>query len=44
MYVGRDTVGGRALALLLIDNPVDGHVIAEVRDIENVLSARAIHI
>ncbi len=44
MYVGRDTAGGRALALLLIDNPVDDHVIAEVRNIENVLSARAIHI
>jgi D-3-phosphoglycerate dehydrogenase len=44
MYVGRDQAGGRALALLMIDNPVDDETIAQVRDIENVLSARAIHI
>jgi D-3-phosphoglycerate dehydrogenase len=44
MYLGRQREGGKALALLLVDNPVDAEVIERVRKIENVLSARVIRV
>lgn len=44
MYVGRDQEGGKALALLLVDSAVDDSVVDSVRQIKNVLSARAIHV
>ncbi len=44
MYLGRERQGGKALALLLVDNPVRQEVIEQVRKIENVLSARVIRV
>lgn len=40
MHLGRERQGGRALALLLVDNPVRDEVLERVRKIENVISAR----
>src|SRR5579884_506177 len=42
MYLGRERQGGKALALLLVDNPVRQEVIDQVRQIDNILSARVI--
>ena len=44
MYVGRDQEGGKALALLLIDEAAGEPVIEKIRNIENILSATAIFI
>jgi D-3-phosphoglycerate dehydrogenase / 2-oxoglutarate reductase len=44
MYLGRERQGGRALALLLVDNPVRPEVIEQVREIENIISARVIRV
>ena len=44
MYLGRERQGGKALALLLVDNPVRQEVIDQVRQIENILSARVIRV
>jgi D-3-phosphoglycerate dehydrogenase len=44
MQLGRERAGGRALALLLVDNPVNNQVLEQVRGIENILSAKAVRI
>jgi D-3-phosphoglycerate dehydrogenase len=44
MYVGRDQEGGKALALLRIDEPVSGDVLDQIRNIENILSAKAVFV
>ncbi len=44
MHLGRETEGGTALALLLIDAAIDAEVVEQVRKIENVLTAKAIRI
>jgi D-3-phosphoglycerate dehydrogenase len=44
MQLGREHEGGRALALLLIDSPVENHVIEEVRKIPNILSAKVVRV
>jgi len=44
MHLGRERQGGKALALLLVDNPVRPDVIDQVRQIDNVLSARVIRV
>lgn len=44
MQLGRERQGGKALALLLVDNPVRNEVIEQVRKIDNILSARVIRV
>jgi D-3-phosphoglycerate dehydrogenase len=44
MYLGRERQGGKALALLLVDNPVRPEVIDQVRQIDNILTARVIRV
>ena len=44
MTVGRDQEGGKALALLLIDEAVGDEVIDQIRNIENVLSVKAVFV
>ncbi len=44
MQLGREHEGGKALALLLVDNPVGQDVIDRVRTIDNILSAKVIRI
>ena len=44
MHLGREVEGGVALALLLIDGPVDEKVLAEIRSTQYILMARAIQI
>ena len=44
MHLGREDAGGKALALLLIDNPIRDEVVDRIRDIEDVLTAKAIRI
>ena len=44
MQLGRDQEGGRALALLLVDNPPGPDVIAQLLKIENILMARAVRV
>ena len=44
MQLGREHEGGRALALLLIDNPVGNTVIEEFRKIPNILSAKVVRV
>jgi D-3-phosphoglycerate dehydrogenase len=44
MQLGRDQEGGRALALLLVDNPASPEVIEQLLKIENILMAKAIRV
>jgi D-3-phosphoglycerate dehydrogenase len=44
MHLGREHEGGKALALLLVDNPVGKDVIEEFRRVPNVLSAKVVHV
>jgi len=44
MYLGREHEGGRALALLLVDNPVSKDVIERFRQVPNVLSAKVVYV
>jgi D-3-phosphoglycerate dehydrogenase len=44
MHLGREHLGGKALALLLVDNPVENDVIEQVRKIDNILTAKAIKV
>ena len=44
MHLGRETEGGTALALLLIDAAIDEETVDQIRKIENVLTAKAIRI
>jgi D-3-phosphoglycerate dehydrogenase len=44
MHLGREHEGGKALALLLVDNPVDKEVIEQFRQVPNILSAKVVHV
>ena len=44
MQLGRDQEGGRALALLLVDNAVGADVIQRLLQLENILTAKAIRV
>jgi len=44
MQLGRDREGGRALALLLVDDAVSPEVIQKLLQIENILTAKAIKV
>ena len=44
MHLGREHLGGKALALLLIDNPVKNEVIEQVRKIDDILTAKVIRV
>jgi hypothetical protein len=44
MQLGRERQGGRALALLLVDNAVGSDVINQLLGIENILTARAVKV
>jgi D-3-phosphoglycerate dehydrogenase len=44
MHLGREHEGGKALALLLVDNPVSNDVIEQFRQIPNILSAKVVHV
>ncbi len=44
MHLGREHEGGKALALLLVDNPVGKDVIDQFRQIPNILSAKVVHV
>jgi D-3-phosphoglycerate dehydrogenase / 2-oxoglutarate reductase len=44
MHLGREHEGGKALALLLVDNPVSSGVIEQFRQIPNILSAKVVHV
>ena len=44
MHLGRERQGGRALALLLVDNPVPNDVIEQVRGLPNILSAKVVRV
>ena len=44
MQLGREQEGGRALALLLVDEPVRREVIEKVLSIDNILTAKAVQV
>jgi D-3-phosphoglycerate dehydrogenase len=44
MQLGRECQGGRALALLLVDNDVGKDVLEQLLNLENVLTARAVKV
>jgi len=44
MQLGRDEEGGRALALLLVDQAANGDVLQRLLKIENILTARAVKV
>ena len=44
MHLGRERQGGRALALLLVDDPVRTEVIEQVRKLANILSAKVVRV
>src|SRR5262252_2292340 len=44
MHLGREQQGGKALALLNVDDPVDKDVISQFRQIPNILSAKVVKV
>jgi hypothetical protein len=44
MQFGREKQGGRAMSIVSIDSPVSDEVMAKVRQLPNVLSAKMIRI
>jgi D-3-phosphoglycerate dehydrogenase len=44
MHLGREHEGGKALALLLVDNPVTTDVIQQFRQVPNILSAKVVYV
>jgi D-3-phosphoglycerate dehydrogenase len=44
MHLGRETEGGKALALLLVDDAVSKDVIEQFRQVPNILSAKVIYV
>ena len=44
MQLGRDQEGGRALALLLVDDTVGADVLQRLQKIDNILTAKAIKV
>ena len=44
MHLGREQQGGKALALLLVDNTVGKDVIEQFRQIPNILSAKVVQV
>jgi D-3-phosphoglycerate dehydrogenase len=44
MHLGREQEGGKALALLLVDNAVGNDVIAQFRQVPNIISAKVVHV
>ena len=44
MQLGREHEGGRALALLLVDEPVRSEVIEQVLSMDNIITARAVRV
>jgi D-3-phosphoglycerate dehydrogenase len=44
MHLGREHQGGKALALVLVDNAVQNEVIEQVRRIDNILTAKAVKV
>jgi D-3-phosphoglycerate dehydrogenase len=44
MTLGREREGGHALALLLIDGPVGSEVLARLRNIPNIVSAKSLRV
>jgi D-3-phosphoglycerate dehydrogenase len=44
MQLGREHQGGKALALLLVDNPVGSEVIGKVREIDGILTAKVLQV
>jgi D-3-phosphoglycerate dehydrogenase / 2-oxoglutarate reductase len=44
MHLGREHQGGKALALLLVDNPVKNDVIDQVRQIDNIITAKVVRV
>ena len=44
MHLGREHQGGKALALLLVDNPVKNEVIDQVRKIDNIITAKVVRV
>jgi len=44
MHLGREHEGGKALALLLVDDPVNNDVIEQFRQIPNILSAKVVQV
>jgi D-3-phosphoglycerate dehydrogenase / 2-oxoglutarate reductase len=44
MQLGREREGGKALALLLVDNPVSDDVINQIRQIDGILTAKVIKV
>jgi len=44
MHLGREHEGGKALALLLVDNPVQKNVIEQFRQLPNILSAKVVRV
>jgi D-3-phosphoglycerate dehydrogenase len=44
MQLGRERQGGKALALLLVDNPVASDVVRKVREIDGILTATVVRV
>lgn len=44
MHLGREHEAGKALALLLVDNAVGNDVIAQFRQVPNIISAKVVHV
>jgi D-3-phosphoglycerate dehydrogenase len=44
MHLGREQEGGKALALLVVDDRVNGEVLVEFRRVPNILSAKVVYV
>jgi L-serine deaminase len=42
MHVGRESMGGRAVMILQVDNPIPPEAFAQIRQLEGVDSARVV--
>jgi D-3-phosphoglycerate dehydrogenase len=44
MQLGRECQGGKALSLLLVDDPVSSEVIRQIERIDGILTARVVKV
>jgi D-3-phosphoglycerate dehydrogenase len=44
MQLGREHQGGKALALVLVDNPVDSELVSRIQEIDGILTAKVLRV
>jgi D-3-phosphoglycerate dehydrogenase len=44
MHFGRESEGGLAISVVNIDSPVDDAIVAEIKDLPNILDVKVLNI